>query len=191
MNKKILLVLVFFVFTVFLIYFMHRDNSVPLLDFVNNVEKRLPEIEKNKLSFIWETGSSYFFSIDTIHGILKHNIFSFCKTEIYDFSKNKNFNFNDLPLCFENNFKGMKALCNDLNVYMIHKDSLNQKTDFVFNLKYIKSGTIPNWDKKLENKKNRYDGFLSYDANNKLEKDSNYYKIKDKWYFYYGQLRAD
>ena len=71
----------------------------------------------------------------------------------------------------------------------MHKDSVNSEIEFIFDIKYIKTGTIPNWDRKNDSKKDDYDGFLVFDVNNELEKNTSFYKLKDKWYFEYHERR--
>ena len=43
--------------------------------------------------------------------------------------------------------------------------------------------------KKFDGKKDEYDGCFLYDDNNESEKDTVYYKLKDKWYFVYNERR--
>jgi hypothetical protein len=190
MNKKIVLVLAFFVFSVLLIYFMHWDNSVPLQEYFNNIENRLPEIEKISFRYYGKLNNLYYFTQDTIHANIKYNIFN--KVEIYDRTKQyRHYSLDELPESFYKDFLKVKKICDELDVSDIYKDSLNRRINFSFRLKFIKSETIPNWNKKFENKKYSFNGTITYDVNNEKEKDSLYYKLKDKWYFYYGRLRED
>ncbi|MEI7485211.1 MAG: hypothetical protein WCK13_10930 [Ignavibacteriota bacterium] len=67
----------------------------------------------------------------------------------------------------------------------------NKEIEYIFNIKHIKTETIPNWNKKLEGKEDDYDGYLIYDVNNIREKDNSYLKLKDKWYFEYYERRPN
>jgi hypothetical protein len=189
MNKKIVLVLVFFAFTLLLIFYTHWDSSLPLQEYFNNIENRLHEIEKTDFSYYGKLNHLYYFHKDTVDVNIIYNIFN--KVEIRDYKTYKLYNLEELPESFYKDFLKVKNFCDELDVSDISKDSLNKRIDFRFKLKLVKSETIPNWNKKFERKKYSFNGTITYDVNSEKEKDSLYYKLKDKWYFYYGRLRED
>lgn len=189
MNKKIVLVFFFLIFSVFLTYYVYKDNTVPFQEFCDNIDNKLSEIEIINFKYYRDIRSGYSFTQDTIHADINFNLFN--KVIIYDRHKDRYYILDDLPVGFYKDFLKVKRICKDLYVYDLFKDSLNKKIEFIFNIKYIKTETIPKWDKKLDNKKESYDGYLVYDINNELEKNINYYKIKDKWYFEYHERRPN
>jgi hypothetical protein len=170
-------------------FYYHWDKGIPLQEYFNNIENRLPEIEKIDFSYYGKLNHLYYFHKDTVNVNIIYNLFN--KVEISDFKTPKIYSLKELPINFYKDFLKVKKICDELDVTDIYKDSLNNRIDFHFKLKQIKSETIPNWNNKFEKKKYSFDGLIAYDVKNKHEKDSLYYKLKDKWYLYYGRLRED
>ncbi len=187
MNKKIVSIIVFSIFSVLLTYYTFKDNSIPFQVFCNRIENKLSEIEKIKFKHFRNLGGKYIFVQDTIFTELSYNIFKGVK--IYDNYKHRYCDLDELPKSYYEDFKEVKQICDDLDIYDLHKDSVNSEIEFIFDIKYIKTGTIPNWDRKNDSKKDDYDGFLVFDVNNELEKNTSFYKLKDKWYFEYHERR--
>jgi hypothetical protein len=187
MKKNILFAISFFVFIVIIIYFFKRDTSKPLQEFFVNIENKLPEIEKINFKYYRDIRSGYSFAKDTIDVDLNYNIFN--RAKIFD-KHNKYLNSDQLPSSFFKDFEEVKKICTELNVFEVIKDSLNKEITFRFEFNHINTETIPNWDKKNEDNKDRYKASIIYDVSNEKEKESKYYKIKDKWYFYYGESRT-
>lgn len=189
MNKKIVLVFFFLIFSIFLTYYVYKDNTVPIQEFCDKIDKKLSEIEKVNFKYYRDIRSGYSFTQDTIHADININLFN--KVIIYDRHKDQYYELDDLPVSFLKDFLKIKRICKDLDVYDLFKDSLNKKIEFTFSLKFIKTETIPNWKEKFDNKKDEYDGYLVFDTNNDLENDSTFYKLKDKWYFEYHERRPN
>lgn len=189
MNKQIIYLIIVIIISASLVYFFQTDNSIPITEFCVNIENRFYEVKNINFSYYKNIQSGYSYYQDSFFVRIRYNIFH--KIEIRDYSKIRYYRLDELPSNFIDNFNKIKRICDGLDVYQISKDSINEKTEFIFNIKYIRTETIPNWDKKLDNKKDEYDGILIYDVNNIHEKDNNYYKLKDKWYFEYHERRPN
>jgi len=189
MNKKLIRLYLFLIISISLIVYLRWDRRIPFQEFCDNVEKKLPEIENINFKCYRDIRSVYTFYQDTIYANFYRNLFG--KVKIYDWTKNRAYSKDELPESFYKDLGKVEHICDDLDIYDLMKDSLNKEIEFIFNIKYIKTETIPKWDKKLDGKEDDYDGYLVYDVNNIREKDNYYLKLKDKWYFEYYERRPN
>jgi hypothetical protein len=164
-------------------------QKIPLQIFFEKIEKSINEFEKLNFSYYSEDLTSYSFEKDSIGTIITYKKDD--KVEIYNKSTKSYCELKDLPDNYFKTFSEIKNVSQKLNVNKIFFEKVNKDGHFFFDLKYIKQETIPKWDKRNDDKIEKYEGVFIYSIDNLYINDSSYYKIKDKWYFWYGIRRAD
>ena len=147
MNKKNIFTVIFFIFPLLLFSCFQKDNSVNLLGFFSNVENKFSEIEKINFRYYRNYNNEYLFSKSSVFAFLVYNKSD--EVKITDFYNGKQYDLKDLPENYYKDFQEVKRICDGLNVYEIIKDSLNRKMEFLFNIKYVKTETIPKWNQKV------------------------------------------
>jgi len=189
MRNKIIIVVIFFTLCLFLIYYLYRNDSASFDEFCKNIENKLPDIENINFKYFRYLSGQYVFTQDTFDVDLNYNVLN--RLKVYDNRKHEYCELDEYPESFYKDFDKIKRICDDLNIYYLCKDSLNMEIEFIFEIKHVITETIPGWNRELESKSGKYDGYIIYDFNNKLEEDINYHKLKDKWYFEYHERRPN
>lgn len=187
MNKK--LTLSFLIFSFVLFSCMKKENKESFGDLLDKIKNNLTEIENIKFRSINKYNNKYLFLKESLGIVFDYSYPS--KVRIIGYENELKYDVKDLPENYYKDFQNIKKIFDFLNIHDIVKDSLDGQIEFIFDLDSINTVNIPNWDKKLDGKENRYDGEIVFDAKNELEKNHSFSKLSDKWYFCYYEKRRD
>jgi len=166
-----------------------EDDSIPLSTFFNNVEKKFPDLMKIKFSYYCKLLNTYNYSKDSTSTSIEYD--KNMEFKIYNDDLKRYCVESELPKDYFKKFLEVKEICDEIKLNEIFFNHHFKIIEFVFDLKYVDSKTIPKWDQRNDSKKDRYVGIFRYDINSSYDKDTNQFRIKNYWYFSYGIERAD